>query len=669
MEKRMLKTIKGRLTTIVITIVVLSLLISAVVIILLARKNLMSRSMNELQIQADKYSEIINNWIENEKTMTESVANSIESVTELNGAEGRDVVQKIVSYFSRNRGVLLNLYYGTEEKDFMQTDPNAEAPEGYDPTARGWYKAAVAAGSTIVTDPYMDVLIGGMCITVASPVYVEGRLIGVVGADYTLDTINEIVARISYEEGVYGFLADASGNYVIHKNKGFEPGEDSATSVASAQPGLSKTVSSPGSEIASLSDYDGSSIYVSSSLIDSCEWTLGVVTLVSNVKGSIWRLVAVSSAVAAIIIVLTVFVMTFVIGRLMKPVEQMKSFIKSNVSGSVATRSDISEVEEITMLMDTFQDKFVSTIEKTRNEAGIIDRKMTDTNEQISNINGRIGDIDDMMRKTESNVNLQTSSIQSIESTCRTVSDSVSTLAGETREMAGKAGEIISRVEKMVPELIKNQESAVQITHTSQEKLAAAIEDAKVISEIVSVADAINAIAEQTNLLALNASIEAARAGEAGKGFAVVADEIKALSTTTSNEIEKVNNLVGKVTHSVNTLSDESSRMVEFLGSTVMSDYDKATGLARNYMDDAGYYAEISSKITGSAEHLSADVDGISSLVNDISSAQNELTSSMQGITGHLSDINAASGNVASQTADVLGSIETLRTTMESFKV
>ena len=96
----MSKTIKGRLTAIVITIVVLALLVSAVIIIMLSRSNLMSRAMNELQIQADKYSEIINNWIENEKTMTESVSNSIESVTELNGAEGRDVVQKIVSYFS-----------------------------------------------------------------------------------------------------------------------------------------------------------------------------------------------------------------------------------------------------------------------------------------------------------------------------------------------------------------------------------------------------------------------------------------------------------------------------------------------------------------------------------------------------------------------------------------
>ncbi|MCR5768530.1 MAG: methyl-accepting chemotaxis protein [Lachnospiraceae bacterium] len=665
----MLKTIKGRLTAIVITIVVLSLLVSAVVIILLSRNNLMSRAMNELQIQADKYAEIINNWIQNEKTMTESAANSISTITETNTVNGREEIQKIVTKFSQNRGVLLNLYYGTEEKDFLQTDPDATAPEGYDPTARGWYKAAAAAKTTIVTDPYMDVLIGGMCITVASPVYVNGQLIGVIGADYTLDTINSIVAQISYEEGVYGFLADASGNYVIHKNKSFEPGEDTATSVVSAQPGLSKVINSPGSEIAGISDYDGSNIYVSTSGIDSCDWTLAVATPKTNVTGGIWRLVAVSSIVAAVIIVLTVLTMTLMIGRMMKPVEQMKSFIRSNVANDAAVRSDLGEVEEISMLMDTFQDKFVSTIERTRNEAGIIDSKMSDANKQISNINSRIGDIDEMMRRTEQNVDSQTSSIKNIEDTCQNVSISVSTLADETREMSEKAGEIIARVEKMVPELIRNQESAVQITHTSQEKLAAAIEDAKVISEIVSVADAINAIAEQTNLLALNASIEAARAGEAGKGFAVVADEIKALSTTTSNEIEKVNNLVGKVTHSVNTLSDESSRMVEFLGSTVMSDYDKATGLAKNYMDDAGYYAKISSEITNSAENLSGDVEGISSIVNEISSSQNELNDSMQGISGHLGEITSASGNVASQTADVLDSIEKLRSTMESFRV
>lgn len=677
----MFKTIKGRLTAIVITIVVLALLVSAVVIILLSRKNLMSRAMNELQIQADKYSEIIDNWIQNEKTMAEGVANSIRSISEteklylqndvLNGNSElfRDEVQKIVTNHSDNRDVLLNLYYGTEEKDFMQTDPEATAPEGYDPTARGWYKAAKAAGKTIVTDPYMDVLIGGMCITVAAPVYVDGKLIGVVGADYTLDTINSIISRISYESGVYGYLADASDNFVIHKNKAYEPGEDTAVSVSSAQPALASTVTKPGSAVLELKDYDDSSVYVSSALVSSCDWKIGIVTPKTNVTGGILRMIAVSAIVAAVIIVLTVLVMTFVIGRLMKPVEEMKTFIKSNVSADFGIRQDIDEVEEISLLMSSFEDKFISTIERTRNEAGIIDSKMSDANEQVSNINSRISDIDSMMRSTEENVESQTISIRNIEETCANVSSSVSDLTGETREMSGKAGEIISRVEKMVPELIKNQESAVGITRSSQEKLAAAIEDAKVISEIVSVADAINSIAEQTNLLALNASIEAARAGEAGKGFAVVAGEIKALSTTTSNEIEKVNNLVGKVTSSVNTLSDESSRMVEFLSGTVMSDYDKATGLAKNYMDDAAYYAKKSSEITSSAESLSGAVDGISTIVNEISNAQSEVNSSMQGISENLDEITTASGNVASQTAEVLTSIEKLRSTMESFRV
>ena len=113
----MLKTIKGRLTAIVITIVVLALLISALVIILLSRKNLMSRATNELQIQADKYSEIIDNWIQNEKTMTEGVANSSKAVNEIQLSSGetaspdffRNEIQTIVTTHSKNRNVLLLL--------------------------------------------------------------------------------------------------------------------------------------------------------------------------------------------------------------------------------------------------------------------------------------------------------------------------------------------------------------------------------------------------------------------------------------------------------------------------------------------------------------------------------------------------------------------------------
>ena len=56
----------------------------------------------------------------------------------------------------------------------------------------------------------MDVLIGGMCITIASPVYRNGQLAGVLGADFTLDYITNVVNSIPYSKGEYGFLVPAS---------------------------------------------------------------------------------------------------------------------------------------------------------------------------------------------------------------------------------------------------------------------------------------------------------------------------------------------------------------------------------------------------------------------------------------------------------------------------
>jgi len=663
----MKRTIKGTLTAAVIIIVAVAMLLCASIIVIISGSNIKNGKKNEIQLNSDKYANSINSWIEKEKGLNIAGAAALSALSA--DAYNVENIQSIVTTESSGRNELLNLYYGTESKLFVQTDPNAVPPEGYDPTARGWYIAAKAAGSTIVTDPYMDVLIGGMCITIASPVYRNGVLEGVLGADFTLDYINGVINAIPYENGEYGFLVDASGNYVIHEKAEFLPGDGTATSVVSVMPVLKDLIGNPGQTVITESDYNGDKKCFVTSKIDSCNWLLGLAMPYSNVNRAVVTMIVISVVIALVAIALVIVIMTALIRKQLAPMEKMKSFITERIISDSDTVQHSSEVKQIDYLIEELESRFVSAMRKTNSESQTISEKMTATSEKIKGINDSITQINEAMSITESGIETQTSSIKSIEGLCTDITSVSDTFAKDTKEMNQKTDEIIGRVEQTIPQILTNKKHAVDVTGQASTQLEEALNGIRVIEQIGEVANAIRSIASQTNLLALNASIEAARAGEAGRGFAVVADEINNLSTTTSSEIDKVNALIGKVNDNVTDLANASRQIIKFLNENVLSDYDNLETLANNYMDDASYYSDVSKVLGKCASDLSGSVSEINKVLDQISSAQTELGDAVHDISNNMQSINDASKNMSGEANDVVDSIASLRETTSHFNV
>ena len=138
----MTRTIKGKLTISVVLIVAVSILITAVGFIVVAGRRMIQDQTQVLQLNAEKYAEEINAWIEDERMLAAGTANSIMAVGDMSDA----MLQSVVDAHAADRDELLNLYCGTKDHKFIQSNQEAGIPEGaklYAEANRGDHSIAI----------------------------------------------------------------------------------------------------------------------------------------------------------------------------------------------------------------------------------------------------------------------------------------------------------------------------------------------------------------------------------------------------------------------------------------------------------------------------------------------------------------------------------------------
>lgn len=92
-------------------------------------------------------------------------------------------------------------------------DPESESFRDY--TALEWWRVPVQTGAQHIAGPYVDYLCTDeYTLTLTAPVYNDGSLIGMVGADLYVDDIESVLLPRLYELGTPTTLVNASGRIV-----------------------------------------------------------------------------------------------------------------------------------------------------------------------------------------------------------------------------------------------------------------------------------------------------------------------------------------------------------------------------------------------------------------------------------------------------------------------
>jgi methyl-accepting chemotaxis protein len=259
------------------------------------------------------------------------------------------------------------------------------------------------------------------------------------------------------------------------------------------------------------------------------------------------------------------------------------------------------------------------------------------------------GDFNAAMEKLQETMKAIATNTQGVRSGTEEITQASDDLSRRTEQQAASLEQTAAALDQITATVLKTAEGAGEARNAVSAAKADAERSGDVVRQTVVAMDGIEAssrqisniigvideIAFQTNLLALNAGVEAARAGDAGRGFAVVATEvralaqrsadaakeIKALISTSTQQVDQGVKLVGETGTALGRIVEQVARLNVLVSDIAASAQEQATGLhqvntAVNQMDQVTQQnAAMVEQSTAASHGLSGEAQELTRLV------------------------------------------------------
>ncbi len=243
------------------------------------------------------------NWLAHRVTLADNLAHSI--TQSFDGESAVDVLRNPIY-----NEAFIWTYFGEANGGYHIWPPD-DLPEDYDPRTRPWYAAALIARESTLTEPYFDISTNVETITVAAPVYQENKLLGVAAADFSTQSLSNVLKETNLGGLGHAFLVTGDGKILAHPNR-----ELVSQDIAMAYPGQRPEI---GGSVQYLDNMESPQIVTFHKLpsVSSVDWYL-VLSVDKSLAFQSLKEFRTSAAIATLAAaVLMITVLGFVIHRLL----------------------------------------------------------------------------------------------------------------------------------------------------------------------------------------------------------------------------------------------------------------------------------------------------------------------------------------------------------------
>ncbi|SJN56592.1 Methyl-accepting chemotaxis protein PctC [Vibrio ruber DSM 16370] len=589
--------------------------------------NFRSSSSENYTEKLTNQSTLISQVIELETTRIFNILDIVGDTLPIKNGQVSDE-QKMLSILKdlSNKIDLLNAYVALPSGATFSTSSNGFIPKfNAGQKQREWFIRGMKGEQNIVTTPFKSTA-GRDVIALANPIYRDNKVIGVLSVNFSINTVNKFVDKISENKQV--FVSRTDGFIFSSKNED-EIGKNIFKIRPSYAPYQNKEKS------AHSYTHDGKEYYVTEITIDSLNWMVWSWDAWDNILQPSKHNLYLTTVLAIVLLCVSLGIVYWLVIQLMyKPVggepQQISEIVEQIAHGDLSHQPVTSQ--------------------QTTGIYRSILHMVANLRHIITNINDSAANIDQVSQTLSSSAQYVNQSSQSQMNQLEQTSTAMNEMTVTVDEVAQNALNASSAAE----EAAKNSQQGLDVVKEMSQDIRMLVQGMEQVVtstaqleqetiDIGGILDVINTISEQTNLLALNAAIEAARAGENGRGFAVVADEVRGLASRTRESTEQIQTVIER-------LQGETKKTVQLIASNNESAKHTeerslhATNALETIRQSVMVIQDMNSQIATAAEqqtHVSAEINASIVEINDLAKATAETSDDNADKTNQLTGIAA----------------------------